>query len=76
MPGWLTALIALLRAWLGIRADIAQKQAEHVGAVVQTNKDLTAEVKELQDGRKIENRVLSEPDGAAEQWLRQHRPHD
>jgi len=46
MPGWLSALIAVFRAWLGIRASIQQKQQEHVGKVEQQNADLTEELKE------------------------------
>lgn len=43
---WLSSLIALIRAFLGIEADIKQKQSEHVGEVIQTNADLTDELKE------------------------------
>ena len=42
MLSWTSSLIALLRAWLGIRAEIQQKQEEHVGEVIQQNADLKA----------------------------------
>jgi hypothetical protein len=44
MPGWLSAFIAIIRAWLGVRAEIQQKQQEHVGEVIQQNADLQATV--------------------------------
>jgi hypothetical protein len=44
IPAWLSWLIAIIRAWLGIEADIKQKQAEHVGEVIQQNADLNATV--------------------------------
>ena len=43
MP-WLSWLIALLRAWLGIKAEIQEKQEEHAGELEQQNVDLKAEV--------------------------------
>jgi hypothetical protein len=44
MPSCLSWIISLFRAWLGIRADIQQKQEEHTGEVIQQNWDLSAEV--------------------------------
>jgi hypothetical protein len=44
MPGWITTFIAILRAWLGIEADIKEKQQEHTGEVIQQNADLQAQV--------------------------------
>ena len=47
MPNWLTWLIALLRSYLGIKADIAAKQQQEVGAVKEDNdmyKDILNEV--------------------------------
>ena len=41
-PAWISALIALFRTWLGIEAEIKQKQQEHVGEVIQQNADLRA----------------------------------
>ena len=43
MPSWLTAFIAILRAWLGIKAEIQQKQQQHAGKLEQQNADLKAE---------------------------------
>jgi hypothetical protein len=43
IPGWLSWFIAILRASLGIEADIRQRQEEHVGKVIQQNTDLKAE---------------------------------
>ena len=44
MSKFLSGLIALVRAWFSIKADIQQKQQEHVGEVVQQNTDMKAEV--------------------------------
>jgi hypothetical protein len=35
----LSWIIAIIRGWLGIRADIQQKEQEHVGEVMQQNAD-------------------------------------
>ena len=46
-------IIALLKGYLGIEADIKQKQAEHVGEVIQQNADLTDALKEAKNDEKI-----------------------
>lgn len=49
-------LIALIRAWLGITAEIKQKQQQEVGIVKQQNSDLTAAVGILEEQKKaLEN---------------------
>ncbi len=40
----LSWLITLLRGWFTIKADIQQKQREHVGEVIQQNTYMRAEV--------------------------------
>jgi hypothetical protein len=70
IPAWLSWLIALLHAWLGIRADIQQKQAEHVGEVVQQNADLTAELKTEKDALDVENKVAGMSPAAVDAELR------
>ncbi len=42
MPGWLSLILSFLRGILGIRADIQQKQQEHVGELIQQNADWKA----------------------------------
>jgi hypothetical protein len=48
----MTWLIALIRAWLGLNAEIKQKQQQEVGIVKQQNSDLTAAVKILEEQNK------------------------
>lgn len=45
MPGWILCIVAIVRGWFTVKADIQQKQQEHTGEVVQENADLEAEVK-------------------------------
>lgn len=40
----LSWLISTIRAWLGIEAEIKEKQAEHTGEALQQSRDLTAEI--------------------------------
>jgi hypothetical protein len=65
------AVSGLVQGVLGL---FGMSTAQKLGRAEVQNIDLKAEVKELQDGSKIENRVLSEPAGAAEQWLHNHKP--
>jgi hypothetical protein len=58
----------------GFLSLFGMSDAQKLGRAQVQNADLKAEVKELQDGSKIENRVLSEPAGTAEQWLHTHKP--
>lgn len=67
-------IIALLRGYLGAKADIAAKQQQEVGREKQIVADQTVTIKDLQDGKKIETTVLSEPDSAAGEWLHSHGP--
>jgi hypothetical protein len=45
MLNWLSWIIALLRGWLGIRAEIQQKRDEHAGVLEQQNADLQAQAR-------------------------------
>jgi hypothetical protein len=72
---WLWAAISGMFSGLaqGFLAMFGMSDQEKLGRADVQNSDLKAEVKELQDGSKIENDVLSEPSGAADKWLHGHK---
>jgi hypothetical protein len=60
----------------GVLALFGMSDAQKLGRAEVTMKGQAATIREISDGKAIEMTVLSEPVGAAEQWLHEHKPKD